>query len=241
MNGDFSSKITQLLKEHKTLTTQEIYSFFPEQNHKTVSWHLHQQLVRGNIVQAAHGSYVLPPEKYNVDDSVRVLPELSIRAYEALADANYRFYLSGLDALNGLGFSVNGNYPVIVCVEKNRVKDIQLELMRLFDFAATEDDKEMLVNPEFKDRIQFLVFSSDAFELSNEHFALPEKAFVDLYYAVTRMNYPVPVKELPHILSLIKPNHYRFRMATKDRHLSDELNFLMNFNRQFLKELADYL
>lgn len=241
MAEDFASRITQLLKEHKTLTTQEIYSFFPEQNQKTISWHLHRQLLRGNIVQASHGSYVLPPDKYNIDDSVRVLPEQSIRAYEALADANYKFYLSGLDALNGLGFSVNGNYPVIICVEPNRVRDVQLELMRLFDFAATEDDYLMLTDSEIKDRIKFLVLASDAFELSNEHFALPEKAFVDLYYAITRMGYPVPIKELPHILSLIKPNQYRFKMATKDRKLGNELNFLLSFNREFIKELAEYI
>lgn len=240
MTEDFLTKITQLLKEHKTLTTQEIYAYFPDQNQKTVSWHLHRQLVRGNIVQASHGSYVLPPEKYNIDDSVRVLPERSIRVYEALADLNYKFYLTGLDALNGLGFAINGNYPVIVCAEKHRVKDIQLELMRLFDFAATEEDYVRL-EPELRNRIHFLVLASDAFELSNEHFALPEKAFVDLYYAVTRMDYPVPVKDLPHILSLIKPNQFRFRMATKDRHLGDELNFLVNLNREFIKELVEYI
>lgn len=241
MADDFLTKLTDLLKEHKTLTTQEIYSFFPENNQKTVSWHLHKNLIRGNVVQASHGVYVLPAEKYNIDDSVRVLPELSLRAYESLADAGYKFYLSGLDALNGLGFSVNGNYPVIVCVEKHRVKDVQLELMRLFDFAATEDDYMMLSDPDIKNRIQFIVLSTSAFELSNEHFALAEKAFVDLYYAVTRMNYPVPVKELPHILSVIKPNPYRFRLATRDRHISDELNFITSLNREFVKELSEYI
>ena len=241
MAADFLEKLTNLLKEHKTLTTQEIYSYFSDQNQKTVSWHLHKQLLRGNIVQASHGVYVLPAQQCNTQESVRELPELSLRAYEALSETGYKFYLSGLDALNGLGFTVSGNYPVIICVEKNRIKDVQFELMRLFDFAATEEDYVMLQDPEIKNRINFIILSTNAFELSSDHFALPEKAFVDLYYAVTRMNYPVPVKELPHVLSVIKPNPFRFKLATRDRHLSDELNFIASLNREFVKELCEYI
>lgn len=241
MSSDFLTELTSLLKEHKTLTTQEIYAMFPDSNQKTISWHLHKQMLRGNIIQASHGVYVLPQEKYNIDDSIRVLGERSMRAFEALDDTGYDFYLSGLDALNGVGFTASGDYPTIVCAAKHRVKDVQLELMRLFDFAVTEDEYENINDKALKDKIQFVILSTDAMELSNEHFALIEKAFVDLYYAVTRMDYPISVTELPHILSLINPNPFRFKMATRDRHLSDELNFLINYNKDFLREAVRYL
>lgn len=241
MAESFESRITKLLNENQTLTTKEIYSLFPEMNSQTVSWHLHKQMVKGNIVQASHGVYVLPKTKLNDETRISKLPQLSLSAFDILSKAGYNFYLSGLDTLNGLGFSVSGNYPVIVCTEKSRVKDVQLLLMREFDVAISEYDYSVLDNVSLRKRTQFVVLGTDAFELSKGHFALPEKAFVDLYYAISRLDYPVPVKELPHVLSLIKPNLYKFKMATKDRKVSDELNFLMHYNREFVKALADYL
>lgn len=241
MAENFESRITKLLNENQTLTTKEIYSLFPEMNTQTVSWHLHKQMIKGNIIQASHGVYVLPKSKLNDESRINKLPQMSLSAYEILSKAGYNFYLSGLDTLNGLGFSVSGNYPVIICTEKNRVKDVQMKLMREFDVAITEDDYSLLDNASLRKRIQFVILSTDAFELSKGHFALPEKAFVDLYYVISRLDYPVPVKELPHVLSLIKPNLYKFKMATKDRKVSDELNFLMHYNREFVKALADYL
>lgn len=241
MMENFESKITKYLEENQTLTTKEIYSLFPDMNTQTVSWHLHKQMVKGNIVQASHGVYVLPKSKLNDEARINKLPKLSLGAYELLNKSGYKFYLSGLDTLNGLGFSVSGDYPVIICTEKSRIKDVQMQLMREFDFAITEDDYTLLDNPSLRKKIQFVILSTDAFELSKGNFALPEKAFVDLYYAISRLGYPVPVKELPHVLSLIKPNVYKFKLSTKDRKLSDELNFLMHYNREFVKALANYL
>jgi len=241
MAENFESKITKLLNENQTLSTKEIYSLFPDMNTQTVSWHLHKQVIKGNIVQASHGVYVLPKTKLNDESRISKLPKLSLAAFEILNKAGYNFYLSGLDTLNGLGFSVSGNYPAIICTEKSRVKDVQLALMREFDVCITEDEYSLLDNANLRKRIQFVVLSTDAFELSKGHFALPEKAFVDLYYVISRFDYPVPVKELPHVLSLIKPNLYKFKLATKDRKVSDELNFLMHYNREFVKALADFL
>jgi hypothetical protein len=121
------------------------------------------------------------------------------------------------------------------------MKDVQLLLMREFDLAITEEESNILNMGKLKSRIQFVILGSSNFALQSDGFAFPEKAFVDLYYAVTRLEYPLPVKELPHVLSLITPNMYRFRHATKDRGLSSELNFLISYNREFIKAFSDFI
>ncbi|MCQ2398723.1 MAG: hypothetical protein MJ052_05430 [Sphaerochaetaceae bacterium] len=241
MNSDFGEKIVKLLEEHNSLTTQEIYSLFGDMNAQTVSWHLHKQTAKGNIVQASHGRYCLPVSSLNDRARIEKLPPLSRTAFEILSETDYDFYLSGLDSLNGDVFSVNSTYPVIICTSPQRIKDVQLELMRQSDFAITEDEVSLLSNSNLIIRIQYVLLKSSAMDLSKDCFALPEKAFVDLYYCVTRLDYPIDMSELPHILSLLKPNPFRFRTATKDRGLSDELNFLLCYSAGFIRNLAKYL
>ena len=237
----FKDSLLSYLMMNGRLTTQEIYSLFPEMNQKTVSWHLNQEVMKGNIRKAGHGAYEIGTHIPEKEERQENIPQLSRIVYECLLNSGYDFYLSGLDCLNGLAFQVDGQYPVILCVKKECLKDVQLLLMREFDLAITEEEKDLLSEETLKRRIQFVVLKSNDFTLQKEHFAFKEKAFVDLYYAVTRLEYPLDISELPHVLSLISPNVYRFRRATKDRGLSSELNFLLSYNKDFVKALADYL
>ncbi len=237
----FRDTLLKELKSRGSLSTQEIYDLFASMNRSTVSWHLYDELEKGTISRKKQGFYEIAAETPEQDERFANIPDLSRRAYELLRSTGYEFYLSGLDCLNGLGLKVDGAYPVIVCTRKKDVKNVQLELMRAMDLAVTEDEKELLYDENLKRRIQFVVLSSEDFKLQKQGFAYQEKAFVDLYYASTRLEYPLPIEELPHILSIIKPNNYRFRQSTKDRHLSDELNFLLSYDKGFLKELVRYL
>jgi len=241
MANEFRERLVRALTENKVLTTKQIYDLFPEMNNKTASWHLHSELGKGFVEKSAHGEYRLSSSTPMDDERLSCIPELSRSAYGCLTDSGYDFYLSGLDCMNGIGFKVDGSYPVIVCTRKTNLKDVQLLLMREFDLAITEEESDILAMEKLKSRIQFVILSSDNFALQSKGFAFPEKAFVDLYYAVTRMEYPIPVNELPHVLSLISPNPYRFRNATKDRGLSNELNFLLSYNSHFIKSFAEYI
>ena len=237
----FRERLINALKEKSCLTTREVYALFADMNPRTVSWHLHEELGRGTVVRSTHGSYVLSAAIPEQEERFSKIPELSRKAYEVLSHSGYRFYLSGLDCMNGLGFRVDGPYPVIVCTAREAVKDVQLLLMREFDLAITEDENDLLSDTSVRNRIQFVVLRTTDFSLQEERFAFAEKAFVDLYYASTRLDYPVPVSELPHVLSLIRPNAFRFRRATRDRGLSNELNFLLSYRKDFIKAFADFI
>ena len=237
----FQDRLLSALKQKDYLTTQDIYSLFSGMNRNTVSWHLHEELDKGTVVRTCQGRYSLSSGIPEQEERFSKIPELSRKAHEVLADSGYRYYLSGLDCMNGLGFRVDGSYPIIVCTAKESVKDVQLLLMREFDLAITEFENDLLADANVRNRIQFVVLSTKDFSLQKEGFAYAEKGFVDLYYAVTRLEYPIPVSELPHVLSLIIPNEFRFRRATRDRGLSHELNFLLCYKREFIKALAEYI
>ena len=243
MKSSFNKKLAEELNKRDFLTTKEIYSLFPDMNTSTVSWHLNKMSKQAAIEQVSHGVWRLKNAVCSSFPEERLLrlQSLSRTAYSLLKDAGYFFYLSGLDALNGSGLDVNGSFPVIVCVEKNRVNDTRMLLMRESDFAVTENDTMLSGDISLRDKIRYIVLETKAKELSQDNFAIAEKAFVDLYWAITRLDYPVEITNLPGILNLIQPNAYRFRLATKDRHLSDELNFLVRYDRSFIKAFASYL
>lgn len=241
MSEDFRKVLIENLNKTDFLATREIYDLFPEMNSQTVSWHLHKMLKEGEIVQASHGMYAIGLRKNETGFDSNNLSTFSKTAFDILTNSGFEFYLSGLDSLKINGFNINGDFPVIICADKSRIKDIQLELMRESDLAVTENDYVFSDENSITNKAKYYVLSTKAFELSSNNIALKEKAFIDLYYAITRMNYPVAISNLPRILSMIKPNEFKFKTSTRDRGLSDELNFLLNYDRQFIKAFSELL
>lgn len=241
MAKDFQSRLAAELLERESMTTREVYAFFGDMNPKTVSWHLFECLEEGVVVRTGHGRYALSRSMPEVDERLSHIPSKSCILYDFMCRSGFDFYMSGLDCMNGLGLEVSSGYPVVFCCRRRDVKDVQMEVMRHLDLVLTEADSQMLCDDALKRRIQYVVLGSDDFTLQRGGFAFLEKAFVDLYYAATRLEYPVGVGELPGILSLFDLNPYRFRRATKDRRISPELDFLLCYNKDFMKAFADIL
>jgi hypothetical protein len=90
-----------------------------------------------------------------------------------------------------------------------------------------------------------LLYGKNYVSLSSEGIAYPEKGFVDLYYAATRMKYPISPQELSRIFdSLVGDRDFsRIRMldAAKDTGITDEIKWLLeiakmpDLARQFAK------
>ena len=241
MVKEFEEKLVQLLQERGPLSTVEIYDYFYPMNPKTVSWHLFDCIKQGIVDRSSHGLYVLSSSLPEIKERLANISSYSQEIYDFMCSSGFDFYLSGMDCLNGLGVWTQGSLPVIICTRKADVKDVQLELMRHYDLTLIESETSMLADEKARGLIRSIILSSNDFTLQKGHFAFVEKAFVDLYYAVTRMEYPLPIEELPHLLSLFNINPYRFKRSTKDRHLSSELDFLLSYDKRFLKAFVDYI
>ena len=237
----FEDRLVKLLQERGPLSTVQIYQEFSTMNPKTVSWHLYDCIKQGIVDRSSHGLYVLSSSLPEIKERLSNISSYGQEIYNFLCSTDYDFYISGMDCLNGLGVWTQGALPIIICTRKESVKDVQMELMRHFDLALIESEVDMLADEKTRGLIKIVILSSNDFSLQKGHFAVVEKAFVDLYYSITRLEYPISIDELPHLLSLFNINAFRFKRATKDRHLSSELDFLLCYNKKFLKAVVEYL
>ena len=237
----FEDRLVNLLQEKGPLSTVQIYQEFSTMNPKTVSWHLYDCIKQGIVDRSSHGLYVLSSSLPEIKERLSNISSYGQEIYDFLCSTGFDFYISGMDCLNGLGVWTQGSLPIIVCTHKADAKDVQMELMRHFDLALIESEVDMLADEKTRGLIKIVILTSNDFALQKGHFAVVEKAFVDLYYAITRLEYPLPIEELPHLLSLFNMNAFRFKKATKDRHLSSELDFLLCYNKKFLKSVVKYL
>ncbi len=244
--GKFEDSLIKLLKERGSLSTIDIYNNFSDMNEKTVAWHLHECVKQGIVKRigpgGGRGVYVLSNSILDAGRELKKLNAQKRAIYEFLVEAGYHFYVSGLDCFNDC-LEGDSDFPLIICTDKNHVSDLRTDMMRNFDcYALAEED--LIEKKDIEDQMSkygCYVLSSKDFTLQQNNFAFKEKAFVDLYYAVTRQHFPFPIEALPKVLSLFKPNEKRFHFATKDRQLAHELDFLLNYNIEFLRAFVNYL
>jgi hypothetical protein len=242
----FEQRLKDFLRQKGSLTTTELYELFAPMPSATVAWHLHRCVENGFVkrIGAGGGRGIYQLSDIMLDER-RSLDNLSAQkreVYEFLCYLGYDFYLSGFDSLGDVTIQDKDDHPMIICTGKKNLDTISLELTRKFTFALAQDNR--IEKKDIKDNMQkykFYVLEGRNFDLQMGHFAVPEKSFVDLYFAITRLHYPFEVEKLPYILDLIKPNGRRFHFATKDRKVAAELDFLLNYDRAFLLAFADYI
>jgi hypothetical protein len=107
--------------------------------------------------------------------------------------------------------------------------------------VVTEKDRNIIENSTIKSKIDVIILKGKDFSLSFEHIAQKEKGFVDLYYAVTRMDYGVSIPELSRIYQSLQRNNSlamgKVKNAARDRGISTEINWLIEINKASEKVL----
>ena len=93
-------------------------------------------------------------------------------------------------------------YPVILFVEKH-AKDTICSELRQQGIRIIEPTELRKVYEDFvfsgDDSVSAVMYVTDNFEMSDDGIATPEKAFLDLYYAISRNSYPVSLQELARV------------------------------------------
>ena len=121
---------------------------------------------------------------------------------EILDESGFCFYISGLDILARYMLHVPEQYPIILFAEKEvkvAISDILTEAKLLV--VAPQQVKELSSNTLYRllEDAPVVLYPTDSFDFSVDGIAEIEKAFVDLYYAVTRNEYPLSIQELVRI------------------------------------------
>ena len=242
---EFYKSLKKAMRGKTSFEIADIYIAFPDMHVKTVSWYLYKLVRDGKITRVRHGVYSLQ-EAQNIAVRYDQMQIASQKLYDEMQDYGYPFCISGIDALIGKMQHVPEQYPVIMVVEKKSMPQIREKLITDSRIVVSIDNAKMLNKNLSVNKVDvMLLYGKNYLSLSLEGIAYPEKGFVDLYYAVTRMKYPISPQELSRIFdSLVESRDFsRMRMldAAKDSGITDEIKWLLGIAkmpdpaRQFAK------
>lgn len=241
VEAKFYKELSEHLGKDNELSVKNIYSLFPEMNVKTVSWRLYALVQQGKLYKTGHGYYALKKVGEHNAAGYDYLQKKSQMVYDIILDYGYNFYITGLDSLIGEILHIPEKYPVLLVVEESGIKEIQEILSEKELIVLTEKDQNIIGNAILKNKIDIIILKGRDFLLSVDHIAQKEKGFVDLYYAVTRMEYGISIPELSRIYQSMQRNNSiamtKMKNAARDRGISTEINWLSELNKVSEKTL----
>jgi len=235
VNNEFYLELMENLKNGEELDIRQIYSLKPDSNTKTISWRIHKLVQQGKIQRTARGYYSLAKVDSQKVTPYEYLQRKSQEVYDSLVDYSFDFYITGLDSLIGEVLHVPEKYPVLLVVSEQGTENALGVLSERGMIVLSEKKGNNITNPSLKNRIDAIILKGKNFTLSTEHIAQKEKGFIDLYYAVTRMDYSLSIPELSRIYQNMQRNHTmgkdRMKKAAKDRGISTEILWLLEMGK----------
>ena len=235
IGNEFYDELLKHLESGKEMGIRQIYSLFPEIAENTLRWRLHKLVKLGKLQRGGQGQYLLYKIAANSAAGYSSIQELSKKVYNIVIDFGYNFYLTGLDSLIGDVLHVPEKYPVLIVIDDPGIIDLQNALSENGLLVFTEKDRGIIGKSTVRDIIDVFILRGKSFDFSKDHIARKEKGFIDLYYAVTRLEYGVSVQELSRIYqSLIRNQSLApliMKRAAIDRGIHTEINWLTDLRR----------
>ena len=235
------NKLKHNFKDRSSFNLKEVRGLFPEVKSKTVSWFLYKMVQNKKINKVGHNEYTFL-EKNNLALGFEYISEKGKKIYELLQELGYEYYISGIDALIGELLHIPETYPIIVIVEEGGIIEIKEYLEDENYSVLIEQNKAIMKEQFLKKHTDVIILSGKKFDLSYEGVANKEKAFVDLYYAVTRLDYSFSLQELYRVYESMtrKKNitNTEFIKASIDRKIRNEIEYILNFKKmpEYAKE-----
>ena len=243
--NDIMAKFTRFLKDklntlitklgkNDTFTVLDAVSAL-EIKETTVRWTLWNLVDLGKIIRLGHGVYSLKHQEKQI--ARPQLSPLSHKVKSILEESGILFFISGLDILVGYMIHVPEKYPVLAFIEQTSIEDAQELLMK--------QKIDSIISPKINEFEKFrnlpslgeivILRKTKEFNYSYEGLAEPEKAFVDLYYEVTRASYPLSLGELGRIYLNMRRrgslNEKRLSKIAIRRSLHHDIRFILNHKR----------
>ena len=191
--------ITQKLGDQQTFYFDEAQEIFPNVKRTYLYWILSKLVEEGYLKRVRNGIYSFNEWKGKKATSIS---EDAKKIRNILEKTGFCYYISGVDILQKYMQHVPERYPVILFVEKNAKDEISSVLME----NNVEPVDAMQIKSVYEKYIftgtessWAVLYQTESFEFAADNLATIEKAFVDLYYAVTRNGYPVALQELVRI------------------------------------------
>ncbi len=231
----FFKELEGHLKNTNELSISTVYSLFPTTNPNTISWRMHYLVQQGKIYRTGHGYYALKKNNDHNAIGYDYLQKKSQMVFDIAVEYGFKYYITGLDSLVGEIHHLPEEYPVLLVVEKDGIKELRDSIGDKGLIVLTESEKKIINRASIKEAVDVIIFKGKDFSLSVDYIAKKEKGFVDLYYAVTRMEYGISIPELSRIYSNLQRNKAIadriIKDAAKDRGITVEVNWLIELDK----------
>lgn len=191
--------ITQNLGDQQTFYFDEAEEIFPDMKKAYLYWVLSKLVEEGYLRRVRNGVYSF--NEWKGKKSISISGDAQ-KIQNILDETGFSYYISGVDILQKYMQHVPERYPVILFIEKGAKEEI-FSVLKENGFEPVEATlvKETYEKYIFTgvDTPWVVLYQTESFEFVEDGIATIEKAFVDLYYAVTRNGYPVALQELARI------------------------------------------
>lgn len=193
-----SAHLHELFKDRPSFTVADIESVLQEKR-STLHWTLHNLTREGHINRVGRGLYSFRKRE---SEAIGPIPSrLAVRILDILRETGHNFFISGLDILTIFMEHVPETYPVLLFAEKAGIDEVAdiLSRNRIDVIPHTHiQDYSTIRKIASVDELTLLIPTRE-FTYAANGMASFEKAFVDMYFEVSRRDYPLPLQELVKI------------------------------------------
>jgi hypothetical protein len=198
----------------------------------TLNWTLYNLTQNGLISRIGQGLYSFQHKQETAFQPI--LSNLGSRILGILKETGYDFFVSGLDILSVFMEHVPESYPHLLFVEKGSIDEVA-DLLTKNGVDIIPDD-QVKKYPAIR-RISsvgevVLLITTREFTYAENGLASVEKAFVDLYYEVSRRDYPLSLQELVRIFlnmrRRIALNTSRLIKIASRRNIHPDIRFIVD-------------
>jgi len=187
--------IKENLQDQVNIIVTDISSLFPELEKSSLYWMISKLVKEGYLKRIRNGVYSLNEIK---GKSAVYLSETAKKVGNILDSEGYEYYFSGIDIIIKFMQHVPEEYPIILFVEKSSEPDI-MQLLNRNEITVVKASSVKDMGDEYVYTIMrpnVIIYLTDNFDYTDNNIALTEKAFIDLFYAITRNGYPMSLQEL---------------------------------------------
>ncbi|MEN4013869.1 MAG: DUF6577 family protein [Bellilinea sp.] len=200
----------------------------------TLYWDLFNMVESGSVRRIGKGVFTFRQDNaYNAP----LITGFTERVNSLLVETGVSYYFTGIDGLLKYMHHIPEAYPVILCVEKHSKSEIEDILLREGIHVLTKENipNQALVYNLSRLGDVVLLYETRSFRYVDNGFAVCEKAFVDLFYEVTRRQYPLALQEVARVYADMKRagalDAERMIRIARERSIEHDIRLLLSVNR----------
>jgi hypothetical protein len=229
--------IKDKLGEDTIMYFEDISQLFPNRKKQSLYWDISKLVEAGYFLRVRNGVYKFSE---NRSQPTILISTTAKKVINILNETGFDYYISGVDILSKFLHHIPESYPIMVFAQKEATAEIT-DVLRDNGYLVSETAKKLGDLEAFNnfDNSKIIVLNqTDSFTYAKNNLATIEKAFLDLFFEITRKLYPFSLQELVRIyqnavrngaidqkklvkISYVRNMQYDMRFIVESKYISD--------------------